>query len=291
MDGVAGVEAQTEKVWKQANNYNIPRIAYVNKLDRVGAAFGRTVKEIGLKLGAYPIVCQLPYFAGPKGEEVFRGVVDLVSKKFFLWPEKSDGRNAEVHDFEWLKTNLPDLHKETETARAALEEALTSIDENLISIYLETGEMTEQNLKESLRKLVINGSGKGYLVPVFCGSSFRNIGVQPLLDSVVDFLPSPAEIPPIAISYPGEEIAEGEEAKTEVLKVKPEFLCALAFKVVNDAKRGPMVYVRVYSGMVLFFRVANQTDTDRDLTTGICSLRYKSRDQRKSFSTIKNVRR
>lgn len=244
LDGVAGVEAQTEKVWRQAERYNIPRIVFINKLDRIGARFGPTVKEIAAKLNGWPAVCQLPIYEddGKGGEDVFRGLVDVVDQRVFMWPLGGDGQKIELHDYAWLKTNKPDIHAEALTARTALVELLSEYDEDLVEVFLELGDhhlIRAADIKKSLRKATLKGDGK--IIPVLCGASFRNVGVQPLLDAVVDFLPSPLDRPPVEVSY--------DRGKHRgVLEVTDDKVCALAFKVVNDPKRGAMVYVRVYSG-------------------------------------------
>ncbi|KAI5856418.1 P-loop containing nucleoside triphosphate hydrolase protein [Tricharina praecox] len=243
LDGVAGVEAQTEKVWRQAAKYQIPRLIFVNKLDRVGARFGATVREVAAKLNAWPAVLQLPVYEnnGKGGEDVLRGVVDLVEKRVFLYELGGDGQNITVHDYEWLSTNNPKLHQEALDAQIALVELLGEHDEDLVELFLEVGEhhlIPTAALKSSIRKLTLTGNGR--IIPVLCGASFRNIGVQPLLDAVVDYLPSPLDRPPTDITHSGNQYA--------LLDMDTNRTCALAFKVVNDPKRGAMVFVRVYSG-------------------------------------------
>ncbi|KAF8434619.1 P-loop containing nucleoside triphosphate hydrolase protein [Terfezia claveryi] len=244
LDGVAGVEAQTEKVWRQAERYNIPRIIFVNKLDRMGAGFGRTVKEIGVKLNGWPAVMQIPmYETDGASDEVFMGVVDVVENRVFRWGESGgDGRNVEVYGYSWLKEKMPKLHEEALRARVALVELLSEFDDHLVEMYLELGDhhfIPATEIKKVLRRLTLDGRGR--VIPVFCGASFRNIGVQPLLDGVVDYLPSPQDRPPAAVSY-----YEGKE--TALLDISDNRICALAFKVIHDPKRGMMVFVRVYSG-------------------------------------------
>ncbi|KAA8907439.1 P-loop containing nucleoside triphosphate hydrolase protein [Sphaerosporella brunnea] len=243
LDGVAGVEAQTEKVWKQAAKYRIPRLIFVNKLDRVGARFSATVREVASKLNAWPAVLQLPVYEndGKGGDDVLRGVVDLVERRVFLYELGGDGQNITVHDYEWLSTHNPELHKEALEAQVALVELLSEHDEDLVELFLELGEhhlIPSEALKKSLRKLTLTGEGR--IIPILCGASFRNIGVQPLLDAVVDYLPSPLDRPPTDITHSGNQRG--------VLDLDANRTCALAFKVVNDPKRGAMVYVRVYSG-------------------------------------------
>lgn len=244
LDGVAGVEAQTEKVWRQAERYSIPRIVFINKLDRMGAGFGRTVKEIGMKLNGWPAVVQIPiYETDEASEEVFKGVVDVVENRVFRWGKTGgDGRDVEVYDYKWLQEKMPKCHEEALKARVALVELLSEFDDNLVELYLSLGDhhlIPAMEIKRALRRLTLDG--KGRVIPVFCGASFRNIGVQPLLDGVIDYLPSPKDRPPVAVSY-----YEGKE--TALLDISDQHICALAFKVVNDPKKGIMVFVRVYSG-------------------------------------------
>lgn len=247
LDSVAGVEAQTEKVWRQAERYGIPRIVFVNKLDRMGAGFGRTVREIGIKLNGWPAVVQIPLWEIKENEEIFKGVVDIVENNVFRWGEAGgDGRNVEVHDYKWLESKMPKLYKEALRARVALVELLSEFDDNLVELYLDLGDhhlIPPTEIKKALRRLTLDGRGR--VIPVFCGASLRNIGVQPLLDGVVDYLPSPQDRPPVAVSY-----YEGKQRA--LLDINDNRTCALAFKVVNDPKRGMMVFVRVYSGKCVF---------------------------------------
>jgi len=243
LDGVAGVEAQTEKVWRQAAKYRIPRLIFVNKLDRVGARFGATVREVAAKLNAWPAVLQLPVYEnnGKGGEDVLRGVVDLVEKRVFLYELGGDGQNITVHDYEWLSGHNAKLHREALDAQVALVELLSEHDEDLVELFLELGEhhlIPTAALKRSIRKLTLTGNGR--IIPILCGASFRNVGVQPLLDAVVEYLPSPLDRPPTDITHSGNQHA--------LLDMDANRTCALAFKVVNDPKRGAMVFVRVYSG-------------------------------------------
>jgi elongation factor G len=200
LDGVAGVEAQTEKVWTQANNYSIPRIIFVNKLDREGAAFGRTIKEIGSRLLGWPAVCQIPWWEGGKGR--FTGVGDAIELCALKWTEGGDGKDIKRYTLEELAGVQQDLAIEIRKARSALVEALCEFDEELLRVWLEVNDdslaIPAQAIREALRRCISDGSGK--LIPVFAGASFRNIGVQPLLDAVNDLLPDPTERPDPEIS-------------------------------------------------------------------------------------------
>lgn len=268
LDGVAGVEAQTEKVWTQANNYSIPRIIFINKLDREGAAFGRTIKEIGSRLLGWPAVCQIPWWEGGKGR--FTGVGDAIELCALKWTEGGDGKNIKRYTLEELAGVQQDLAIEIRKARSALVEALCEFDEELLSVWLEVNDdslaIPAQAIREALRRCISDGSGK--LIPVFAGASFRNIGVQPLLDAVNDLLPDPTERPDPEISVgrlrgslpdlldgklqiddaAGRQV--GKHSKHSTALINKIEACALAFKVVNDSRRGVLVYVRVYSGVV-----------------------------------------
>jgi elongation factor G len=269
LDGVAGVEAQTEKVWAQANNYNIPRIVFINKLDRDGAAFERTVKEVGSRLKGWPAVCQIPWWAGGKGR--FSGVGDAINLCALKWKQGEDGKTIQNFTLDRLAHEDSALREEIIKARAALVEALCEYDEQLLEIWLECNDdslaIPPQAIRDSLRRCVIDGSGK--LIPVFAGASLRNIGVQPLLDAVNDLLPDPTERPDPEISLGNtkgglSELLQGKlslapasdkqlSKKGSVAKtslVSHIEACALAFKVVNDPRRGVLVYVRVYSGSI-----------------------------------------
>ena len=276
LDGVAGVEAQTEKVWNQASTYKIPRVIFVNKLDRDGAAFGRTVREVSSRLGVYPAVCQIPWFLGGNG--AFVGVADAVHLQGLRWKEGEDGRTVKMADLQQLETEEPTLAKELRRARVALIELLSEHDEEIVEKFFECEEdhlaVSPADIIQSLRRCVLDQSSR--IIPLFAGASFRNMGVQPLLDSIVDLLPSPPEAPDPEVSIggvkgglrtllSGDLIVQQDEKASATSKGKQHKKkstsvtkstdaisklqsCALAFKVVNDAKRGVLVYVRVYSG-------------------------------------------
>ncbi|CAN9168707.1 unnamed protein product [Alternaria alternata] len=272
LDGVAGVEAQTEKVWTQAGTYHIPRIIFVNKLDRVGAAFSRTVKEIGVRLHGWPAVCQIPWWKNGNGD--FVGVGDAVNLRGMLWQAGGDGRDIQAFGLEELSKTDEKFAEEIKKARVALVEILSEHDDVMVEHFLEHDEdhlaISGLQIMQSLRRVVLQAPQK--VIPVFAGASFRNIGVQPLLDSVVDLLPSPLERPDpeISISSQSSTLAtllnaatatptrttkpskkqQKSDGELAVAEVKNLNACALAFKVVNDAKRGVLVYVRVYSGSI-----------------------------------------
>jgi elongation factor G len=226
-DAVQGVEPQSETVWRQADRYHVPRICFVNKMDRVGASYERTITMVQERLGANPIPMHLPI-----GEEAgFKGVVDLLTRTAVIW-EDDLGREPR-------QTEIPsDLVSTVEEVRERLVEQIAETDDELTVKYLEGEEISIDELKQALRNAVIGGKA----TPVFCGSSLRNKGVQLLLDAVIDFLPSPVEVPAITGIHP----------KTEEELIRPssddEPLSALVFKIVTDPYVGRLAYIRVYSG-------------------------------------------
>lgn len=235
-DGVAGVEPQSETVWRQADRYGVPRICFVNKLDRTGAEFHRCVDMIVDRLGATPLVMQLPIGA----EADFQGVVDLVTMKAFVW--SAEAAKGEAYDI----VDIPATHTEAaEEYRGKLLEAVAENDEEMMELFLEGTEPTVEQLHAAVRRITI-ASGKGgdtTITPVFCGTAFKNKGVQPLLDAVVRYLPTPLDV----------EAIEGHDVKDPevVVKRKPsddEPLAALAFKIMSDPHLGKLTFVRVYSG-------------------------------------------
>ncbi len=227
---VGGVEPQTETVWRQADKYKVPRIVFVNKMDRIGADFFNAVHMIEERLGAKPLVIQLPIGA----EADFVGVVDLVDMKAIVWEEETLG--AKYH-YEDIPEELKDLAYEY---REKLLETLSDIDESIMEKYLEGKEISSEEIKKAIRK----GTISLQIFPVLCGAAFKNKGVQPLLDAVVDYLPSPVDLPPIKGINP--ETKEIEERRPS----EDEPFCALAFKVMVDPYVGQLVYFRVYSGVM-----------------------------------------
>jgi len=228
LDANAGVEPQTETVWRQADRYNVPRLIFVNKMDKIGADFNRSVEMIRERLGANPLVLQLPVGA----ESNFRGVIDLIRMKAIIWDDESLG--AKFHE-----DDIPaDLTDRASAAREALIEAVVELDDNAMEAYLEGNEPDVP----TIMKLVHDGMAANAFVPVLCGSAFKNKGVQPLLDAVVDFMPSPLDIPPV----------KGIDARTEKdIERRPsddEPLSMLAFKIMNDPFVGSLTFCRIYSG-------------------------------------------
>lgn len=227
---VGGVEPQSETVWRQADKYHVPRIAFVNKMDRVGADFFRVVEMMKERLGSRPLPIQLPLGA----EESFEGVIDLVKMKAISWKGDQLGAKYEYVD-------IPvDLVEQAEKYRQNLIETVCEADEALMEKYFEGEELTEEELKSAIRKGTVNL----LLNPVLCGSSFKNKGVQPLLDAVVDYLPSPLEVPAIK----GVNPLTGQEEVRESKDESP--FAALAFKIMADPYMGQLTYFRVYSGML-----------------------------------------
>ncbi|HBD9351445.1 TPA: elongation factor G [Legionella pneumophila] len=228
-DSVAGVEPQSETVWRQANKYGVPRIVFVNKMDRMGANFLRVVSQIKQRLGSTPVVLQLPIGA----EEEFKGVIDLIKMKAIHWDEENKGMTFKYVD-------IPaDLKATCEEYRAHIIEAAAEYSEELMEKYLEGEEFTEAEIKKALRHLTITNK----VVPVFCGSAFKNKGVQAVLDGVIEYLPSPTDIPDIqGVDEHGDEI----HRKTSY----DEPFSALAFKIATDPFVGTLTYFRAYSGIL-----------------------------------------
>ena len=228
-DSVAGVEPQTETVWRQANKYGVPRICFVNKMDRIGADFYRTVDMIKDRLDAVPAVIQIPIGA----ESGFKGMVDLLGMKALMWDEGSEKGEA------WNVVDIPeDLIGDAEKWRHELVDAVSNVDDDITEKYLAEEEITADDLRRALRKGTISNE----IVPVLCGSAFKNKGVQPMLDAVVDFLPSPLDVPPTTgLDKKGIEELERHADDTEPFS-------ALAFKIMSDPHVGKLTYMRVYSG-------------------------------------------
>jgi elongation factor G len=232
LDGNAGVEPQTETVWRQADKYNVPRICFVNKMDKLGADFYFTVKTIIDRLGAKPLVIQIPIGA----ESSFEGVVDLVYMRALTW--RGDTGKGEAYTIEEIPADLAEKAAEYHNA---LVETVAETDEALLEKYLGGEDLTPEEIKGAIRKLTVAGE----IYPVLCGSAFKNKGVQPMLDAVVDYLPSPLDVPAMI----GHDVRDEEK---EIIR-KPdasEPFSALAFKVASHPFFGKLTYVRVYSGHV-----------------------------------------
>jgi elongation factor G len=230
LDAVAGVEPQTEAVWRQADRHRVPRVCFVNKLDRAGADFTSVVSDIAGRLSASPVPVVLPIGR----EERFRGIVDVIDMTARIWPEGRDDHGAS-----WLDAEVPaELADQAEAARAHLLEVLADHDDALLTALVEGRRVPADQLRRALRQATLAGA----VTPVLCGSAFRNRGVQPLLDAVVDYLPSPADVPPV----------EGVDPRTGGSVTRPADpsapLAGLVFKLQADEHVGQLTYVRVYSG-------------------------------------------
>ena len=226
-DAVAGVQPQSETVWRQADKYNVPRICFVNKMDRVGADFNRTIDSISHRLQANPVAVQIPIGQ----EDDFLGVIDLIEGKSWTWAEE----NVEIPK----EGPVPEeFIEEYLSFRGMMIEKIAETDDELLFKYLEDEEITNQEIKDALRKATI-----GYeIVPVFCGTALRTKGIQPLIDAICEYLPSPLDVPPVTGTVPASE----DEIVRSPDPTEP--FSALAFKTVSDPYIGRLVYFRVYSG-------------------------------------------
>jgi len=228
-DAVQGVEPQSETVWRQADRYNVPRICFVNKMDRVGASFDRTLSMIRERLGANPVALQMPIGA----ESGFRGVVDLLTQEAVLWQDEMGAAP--------VREAVPaELAERVDGARALMVEQIVETDDGLMGRFLEGESVGTEDLKPALRRAVIAGK----LTPVLCGSSLRNKGVQLVLDAVIDYLPSPLDVPPVRGLKPDTEVELTRETRDDAP------LSALVFKIVTDPYVGRLAYFRVYSGKI-----------------------------------------
>jgi elongation factor G len=261
-DAVAGVEPQSETVWRQADRYNVPRIAFVNKMDRVGAEFHRCVDMMVDRLAATPLVMQLPWGV----EADFKGVIDLVQMKGLIWLTEGKGDKYEIVD-------IPGDHEETAREwRERLLETAAENDDALMEKYLEGEEPTLDELKAGIRRATIAGK----LNPVLCGSAFKNKGVQPMLDAVVDYLPSPIDIGAIT----GHAVGDEETLITREPDEDAPF-AALAFKIMSDQHLGKLTYIRVYSGQLTKGSpVSNSTKQSKERVGKIYQMHANHREER-----------
>ena len=241
-DSVAGVEPQSETVWRQADKYRVPRICFVNKMDRIGADFKRTFEQIVTKLGGNPVAIQLPIGS----EDKFIGVVDLIKMKSITYKDETMGA-------EYIVGEIPaDMMDEAKHYREQLIEKVSEADDKLLEKYLHGEEISEEEIKAALRSRVISSvhakddKSEPAFVPVICGSAFKNKGVQPLLDAVVDFLPSPLDVPAIK----GFDPNKGPDAEIERPAADDKPFAALAFKIMTDPFVGQLTFIRVYSGVM-----------------------------------------
>jgi elongation factor G len=259
-DGVAGVEPQTETVWRQADKHNVPRMCFVNKMDRTGANFFRCVDMMKDRLAANVAVLQLPIGA----ESNFQGVIDLINMKALVWDETS--KNGEA----WNVVDIPaDLQDDAETYRHELIDVLSSFDDDITEKFLGEEEITADDMRKAIR----HGTISGIIVPVLCGSAFKNKGVQPMLDAVVDFLPSPLDIPAIK----GMDLKGIEELERHPSDDEP--FSALAFKIMSDPHVGKLTYFRVYSGKLeKGASVINSTKDNKERIGRILQMNANSRE-------------
>ncbi|MDE2354135.1 MAG: elongation factor G, partial [Betaproteobacteria bacterium] len=228
-DSVGGVQPQSETVWRQANKYGVPRLAFVNKMDRVGADFFKVYRQIKERLRGNPVPVQVPIGA----EDKFAGVVDLIRMKAILWDEASQGMKFEFQD---IPMDLADLASEW---REKMVEAAAEASEEIMNKYLESGELSDEEIRQGLRQRTIAGE----IVPMLCGSAFKNKGVQAMLDAVIEYLPSPVDIPPVE-----GELENGQMASRKADDSEP--FSALAFKIMTDPFVGQLIFFRVYSGVI-----------------------------------------
>ena len=236
-DGKEGVEPQSETVWRQADKYEVPRICFVNKMDKLGADFYFTVDTIISRLGAKPLVLQLPIGA----ENDFIGVVDLIEMRALVWP--GDAKGDVTMGAKYEVQEIPaDLQEKAEEYRAALVETVAESSDNLMGKYLEGEELTVEEIKAGIRKMTIASE----VYPILCGSAFKNRGFQPMLDAVVDYLPSPLDVPPVEGTIPQKDGSDGEPATRPADDTAP--FSALAFKIMADPFFGKLTFFRVYSG-------------------------------------------
>jgi elongation factor G len=257
---VGGVEPQTETVWRQADKYGVPRIAFVNKMDRLGADFFRVVKMIEDRLGARPVALQLPIGS----EEKFAGIIDLVQMKAVIWEDDSLGAKFRVEAIQ------ESMIAEARQYHDKLLETLADCDESIMEKYLEGKEISESELRRAIR----NAALAIKIVPVLCGSAFRNKGVQPLLDAVVDYLPSPLDIPPVKGINPNSQAVEERPARDDAP------FSALAFKIMTDPFVGTLSFFRVYSGSLTSgAAIYNSTKSKRERIGRLLKMHANKREE------------
>jgi len=265
-DSVAGVEPQSETVWRQADKYSVPRICFVNKMDRTGADFYRTVDMIISRLNATPLVVQLPW----GGEADFTGVIDLVQMKGLLWANDDKTAKGDKYDV----VDIPaEYAEQAEEWRGKLLESLADNDDAVMEKYLEGEELTSEDIKAGLRRAVLGSTKEHTVTAVLCGSAFKNKGVQPMLDAVTDYLPSPLDIEAI--------VGTALDGETEVLRHadEDEPFSALAFKIQTDPHVGKLTYIRVYSGtLTAGTQVLNATKDRKEKIGRLMQMHANSRE-------------
>src|SRR5918992_1580645 len=262
-DSVAGVEPQSETVWRQADKYRVPRMAFINKMDRIGADFAGSVQTMIDRLGAHPVPVQLPIGA----EADFTGVVDLVNMKAIVYKDDLGQ--------EWEVVDIPDdLGEAAHAARTELIEAVAEYDDELMEDYLEEKPIEPARLIQDIRKATLDIS----MTPVLCGSAFKNKGVQPLLDAVIDYLPSPLDVPPVE----GQDPRTGQDVARRADLDEP--FSALAFKVMSDPYVGKLTYFRVYSGRLKSGSyIQNVTSGRRERVGRILQMHANHREEREEI--------
>ncbi len=259
---VGGVEPQSETVWRQARKYNVPAIAFVNKMDRIGANYDRVIESMEERLGANPVPVQIPVGA----EDQFEGVIDLLELKFYHWGKDSTGAQYEIEE-------IPeDMVEQVEQARASLIEKIVEFDDELLEKYLEDQELPLEDIKKVIRRATLDNQ----LLPVYVGSALKNTGVQTLIDGIIEFLPSPLDIPPIEGVNPETEETELRRADDN------EPFAAIAFKIVTDPYIGKLTFFRCYSGKLeAGTYVLNPRNRDRERISRIVQMHANDREERK----------
>jgi elongation factor G len=266
-DAVAGVEPQSETVWRQADRYGVPRICFVNKMDRVGAEFHRCVDMIVSRLGATPLVIQLPLGV----EADFRGVIDLVKMKSLVW--SAEAAKGEMYDVVEIDNDHLDAAREW---RERLIETIAENDDEIMELYLEGAEPTQEQLVAAIRRATISGA----VTPVLCGTAFRNKGVQPLLDAIVAYLPAPTDIP----AFKGHAVGNEDEVVERHADPNEPF-AALAFKIMSDQHLGRLTYIRIYSGTLeAGTQVLNSVKGKKERIGKIYQMHANKREERSSAS-------
>jgi elongation factor G len=261
-----GVEAQSETVWRQADKYHVPRICFINKMDRIGASFDRTFEQIRTRLGAHPVALQIPLGAGsPPDPNALRGIVDLIERKALYFNSAEQGAMIEARE-------IPEEFREqAESARKTLLESVAILDDQALNTYMETDDLPAEVIHRLLRKATV----ENLLQPVLCGASLNYIGVQPLLDAVVRYLPSPLDVPPVRGVHPN-----AKKIEPEIRKPDPqEPFCGLVFKIVAD-QHGDLCFVRVYSGVLSSrARMLNPRTGKKELISQLWHIQASSREK------------
>ncbi len=263
---VEGVEAQSETVWRQADRYHVPRICFINKMDRVGASFERTFEEMGPRLGAHPVALQIPIGAGaPPDPDAFRGVIDLIDQQALYFDPETRGERIERREIP------PELVETAAEWRKKLLEAVALLDDDVLTTYMETDDIPKEDIHRVLRAGTLNGQ----LQPTLCGSSLHCIGVQPVLDAVARYLPSPLDRPPIEGRHPNPK-----KTAPEIRRPSPdEPFCGLLFKIQID-RHGELDFVRIYSGVLKSgARVLNSRTGTKELVNKIWRVQADARER------------